>query len=902
MKLTHSLLLSALALAAGLSLARGAGVEAPSGELLRASDGSFYGTSAHGGTAEYGTIFRVTPESEVTVLLNFTGTLDPAKGAYPHAGLVADAAGLLWGTTSQGGVNGLGTIFKFSPTTGAFTTVVEFNGTNGSTPEAGLVDDGAGHFWGTTSEGGAASAGTVFQIDALTGALTTKVDFTGTGGAAKGSAPKAAVLLYSSFVWGVTSTGGVGNLGTIFKLDPTNNTFTTVVEFTGTNDNAKGAAPVAALIKGNHRFLWGTTSSGGATDHGTVFAFDPWANEFDTVIDFDGANGSYPKAPIFSDGSSDRLYGLTSRGGTDDLGTIFEIQEDPLSPVVVPTPQIILHLVQTGVVQFTGTSGAAKGAYPLAGLSDDGLGGLWGTTSQGGRDDRGTIFKLLIATDEVKLIAEPSLIPTPPIATVKLVAGSLLIGPVGAPVTLNGTAKDNVELFSVIVSINGGPFVPATITPSVIAGKPATWQLDVIPENGVNVVVIKSVDNSGDTSKPVKLIFNYTVIRTEVAGSYNGLATPMAASLTPFLHTGVFRLKVTASGRFTGTLTLGGVPLPVVLTGSFGNAGAARFGKTGATVLVIPRKNLPSLHLTLNLDVDAPFSRQITGTLREAGVDVAALLGGQALYTAKKNPLPPLLNVPTTLLDPATDRGAYTGYFRAHSTLPTTDFPQGDGYALVKITPAGLVQLTGRLADGTPFAAGNALSPDNTLPFYVRLYAGAGALSGPISFREITSQSDADGIGMLWFRPPIAKAPAYRAGWPGGITADFFGSKFVTPAISGKTLLGNAPGAANALIEFSAGGLASTLSNLLSLSTTGSPTVLAAPAGGTAAPALKVTALATGLLNGSFVHPGSLLSTPFTSVVFQKTQIGAGYFIAAPPQGAPTTDPKQSGRVDLSAQ
>ncbi len=760
MKIIRPTILCALALA-GAAFAQTAGVESPQGNLLRVADGSFLGTNANGGTAGYGALFRVTPESEVSVLANLTGDIGSKPGAYPRGGLIDDGTGTLWGTTTQGGASALGTVFKFVSATGTFATVAAFTGANGSFPDAALVSDGAGILWGTTRAGGAGDFGTVFTINAATGALTTVVEFTGTSGAVIGSQPKAALVRDGAGLWwGTTSAGGSGGLGTIFSIDPANgNAFTTEVVFTGTNGAALGSAPEAAMIVDANGKLWGTTSSGGTSGSGTVFRFAPATDALTTVVNFAGANGAHPKAALLADGAL--LWGTTYDGGLSGLGTIFTIATASDAHDVVAS--------------FTGTGGSVRGAYPLAALVHGAAGELWGVAAQGGRDDRGTIFKVHTATHTVQLVAEPEIAPVLPAATAQLAPGSMTTGPIGAPITLRGTAKDDVELLSVIVSINGGPFLPAALTAPLLPGKPFTWQLDVLPENGVNVVVIKSVDNGGNPSKPRTLVFNYTVVRPDVAGSYTGLLTPDAISATPLQHTGVFGLKVTTKGRFTGKLTLGGRAQPVVLTGSIGNSGDARFGKTGATQLSITRKNLPPLLLALNLDVDAPFSRQVTGTLRESGADVAAASGGQMLYTAKLNPIAPLQNVPPSLL------GSYTSVFHALTPaaqgLPASDFPQTDGTVQMKVTPSGKVKLAGRLADGAPFLASGSLTADNTLPFFAKLYRGAGAICGPIAFRNLAGQSDADCAGMLWFRPANARTTDYPNGWPSGINVDFTASK-----------------------------------------------------------------------------------------------------------------------------
>src|SRR5208283_4562892 len=121
----------------------------------------FYGTTSHGGTNGDGTVFKISTNGALTSLYSFTGGND---GAYPYAGLVQGSDGSFYGTTDEGGTNGGGgTVFKIS-TNGAFTSLYSFSGSgnDGANPQAGLVQGSDGNFYGTTSGGGTNGWGTVF--------------------------------------------------------------------------------------------------------------------------------------------------------------------------------------------------------------------------------------------------------------------------------------------------------------------------------------------------------------------------------------------------------------------------------------------------------------------------------------------------------------------------------------------------------------------------------------------------------------------------------------------------------------------------------------------------------------------------------------------------------------------
>jgi uncharacterized repeat protein (TIGR03803 family) len=159
----------------------------PRGGLVRDAAGNLYGTTAWGGAFGKGTVFKLDATGKETVLHSFTGP----DGQYPVAGLIRDAAGNLYGTTKNGGSSndcrgGCGTVFKVD-TTGAETVLHSFTtGRDGRYPEAGLVADAAGNLYGTAFSGRnsdycAGGCGTVFKVD-TTGAATVLHNFTGSPG------------------------------------------------------------------------------------------------------------------------------------------------------------------------------------------------------------------------------------------------------------------------------------------------------------------------------------------------------------------------------------------------------------------------------------------------------------------------------------------------------------------------------------------------------------------------------------------------------------------------------------------------------------------------------------------------------------------------------------------------
>ena len=239
------------------------------GYLVRDAAGNLYGTTSYSGTSGYGTVFMLDKTVKETVLYNFTGS--GGDGAEPWGGLVRDANGNLYGTTvlggGSGGYNGYGTVFKLDKT-GKETVLHRFSGApgDGANPVAGLVRDASGNLYGTTSEGGTEGRGTVFKVD-KTGNETVLYNFTGTGG--DGGTPYAGLLRDAAGnLYGTTVNGGIG-YGTAFKLDQTGKETVYRLNY------PEGGIPYAGLVldaKGN---LYGTALEFGSFHYGTVFKLTP---------------------------------------------------------------------------------------------------------------------------------------------------------------------------------------------------------------------------------------------------------------------------------------------------------------------------------------------------------------------------------------------------------------------------------------------------------------------------------------------------------------------------------------------------------------------------------------------------------------------------------------------------
>jgi uncharacterized repeat protein (TIGR03803 family) len=208
----------------------------PTAGLIMDGGGNLYGTAEAGGagfgSASYprgeGVVFELAPgSSAITTLASFSGV----NGATPRGRLVMDGSGDVYGATFDGGPGwnpghflGYGTVFEVAVGSGAVTTLASFNGSNGYGPEAGVIMDGSGNLYGTTVEGGATwiappggtnGIGSVFEVAAGSGAITTLASFNGSNG----SYPAAGLITDGSgHFYSLTEQGGAGNDGTIFEL------------------------------------------------------------------------------------------------------------------------------------------------------------------------------------------------------------------------------------------------------------------------------------------------------------------------------------------------------------------------------------------------------------------------------------------------------------------------------------------------------------------------------------------------------------------------------------------------------------------------------------------------------------------------------------------------------------
>jgi uncharacterized repeat protein (TIGR03803 family) len=298
----------------------------PQGALLRDKAGNFYGTTLGGGAAGTGTVFGISAKGKEEVLYSFAGGTD---GASPEAGLALDAAGNLYGTTTTGGANGNGTVFKLTaPKTGAKwkeTVLYSFGAApDGATPVAGVGFDKAGNLYGTTSAGGTYGLGTIFQLIPSASGWTENVLHEFQDGD-DGAVPFAGLISdRAGNFYGAAGEGGTGGGGTVFELTPANGGWTFTVLYSQAGWNVSGTFRNLLLdASGN---LYGTTHCDGAPEAGTVYELTPASGSWNYTLLYTftgGTDGLYSFSNLVLERG--KLYGTTNEGGTDDAGVVFEV-------------------------------------------------------------------------------------------------------------------------------------------------------------------------------------------------------------------------------------------------------------------------------------------------------------------------------------------------------------------------------------------------------------------------------------------------------------------------------------------------------------------------------------------------------------------------------------------------
>jgi uncharacterized repeat protein (TIGR03803 family) len=339
-------------------------------------DSAFYGMTNTGGSAGFGTIFKMNADgSGYTLVRSFLGGANDGRNPF---GTLALSGGVFYGMTEFSGTGGDGTIFKMNADGTSFGIVHSFQGgaADGNSPVGSPVVSG-GVVYGMTSQGGTANLGVVYRMNADGTGFQIIHSFT--GGAADGSGPSfSAPVVSGGVIYGMTANGGTAGLGVIFRMNTDGTGFTVLHSFAATGD---GYDPAGGLtLVGNT--LYGMTNQGGTHGIGTIFKINTDGTGYGLTHSFAGSSGSpsdgaQPVGTLFYDGA--RLLGSTPRGGAfgvgsnNALGVLFGVDPDGSNYQV-------LHSFDGGI----------NGGGPADVIEFNGA--LYGMTGAGGTANDGVIY------------------------------------------------------------------------------------------------------------------------------------------------------------------------------------------------------------------------------------------------------------------------------------------------------------------------------------------------------------------------------------------------------------------------------------------------------------------------------------------------------------------------------
>jgi len=504
---------------------------------------------------------------------------------------------------------------------------------------------------------------------------------------------------------------------------------------------------------------------------------------------------------------------------------------------------------------------------------------------------RGKIFNSLgevIYTRDQTVIATPADKKAPTISITKTTPS--------AATTLAGTVVEDVALSSFTATLNGLPLT-FTTKPAFGASTAATgaWTIaNVLPQNGSNTLVVEATDYSGKIARATQTFNFVNTTLSARAGTYNAILIPSSAGTVDTV--GLATITVGTSGSFTGKVTLGGVAIPI--SGVLQNNGVARFKPAlGTSFDLIDKTEFDSYLGSIVLSVNE--SNQLVGTLSTQAVGGTTLGGFTSVAAGVYNSTTP---VPVTFLNQpaaAPVKGVYTVAFPSKAQSPGLDaslYPQGAGYATVTISNTGSVSYSGFLADGTKLSGATKLNSNGTAPLFAQLYKKNGAIAGLLNFSSTPLNSDVTATNLLWVRPVQSRARYYPAGW--SLKVDAIGTKYAAPASLdfGQDVADPVNG--NASLVFSAGGLASTITKVVSINpgpvSTGQVKLI--PAAN--APYKFSLTGSTGVFSGTVTHDG--VTDSYRGALLNKgtTKAGYGYFLSTPAFGYNVTG--QAGNVSLN--
>ncbi len=438
----------------------------PQGGVTLGTDGNFYGTTTVGGADGNGTVFKITPAGDLNTLHSFAGAY--ADGSNPTFPVIQASNGDFYGVASSGGEYVNGTFFRISGA-GSYTTLASFqssvNGSNPNPPTQGTD----GNFYGTTHNGGPKSAccGTVYRVTAA-GKITVLYTFPSGEGSSVGQLVEGS----DGNFWGVTNGVPFISGGELFKVSPSGD-FTVVHTFSGTGD---ACCSSSGLIAGSDGYLYGISDAGGTANVGAIYRVDPSTDAYAVLYSFCATSPchAFGPGPVLAQDTNGTFYGNTV--GNSDGGGYFFSFDTGLGPFV-------RTLTQSGhvgaTVEFLGQNftGATKVEF----------GGVAATFKVVSDSELTAVVPASAVTGVVKVIAAAKETLTA-LSKFKVLPAIKSItptsGPVGTVVTVTGTGLTGVSKVTVDGKTASFTQVSSTEIKVTVPSNAGTGKIEVTTAGG----------------------------------------------------------------------------------------------------------------------------------------------------------------------------------------------------------------------------------------------------------------------------------------------------------------------------------------------------------------------------------------------------------------------------------
>ena len=626
-----------------------------------------------------------------------------------------------------------------------------------------------------------------------------------------------------------------------------------------------------------------------------------------TITEAEGDGGviSFAAAPTLSvspktsngSGAPNTVAVVIHRGTSAGGAVSFDLAASV--PATVPTGYVKLtngtdYTYAGETVTFTNGQTTKTVNIPLAAAARKGQFKLTATNVTGGTFPAATLTIQVEAKDSVAPTLAAALSGSSPTITGNTTAASLTLTATAAdPASTASSPSSGLHRVEVNVKSVSIPLTGTTTTYLAPAGTATlAGGVPVTLEAGLNTFTVTAYDNAGNSKVvTVKRTFVNTDL-TGLAGTYLGLLLPqnlpanVGTSAVSNDNVGFVSVTVSATAAVSGKLMMSGLTLP--FTGVLANGGTFRAKTTNTDYIdLFDRAEFESYLGALSFGVSGHAA---TGALKTSAAGSAL-----ATFTAEKQFASPQ-TIPASVI-PSGASAKYTLAIPAPTTgvnAGVATFPQGDGWATITVTGAGVVSVRGKLADGTNLSLSNKLhgTGANSVPLYAPLYRRNGAFAMELTFANATD-SDVSGTDAVWIRPNQPRARYFKAGWANGALVQPVGTLF-TPPTTTSILLGITTGtapAANIEVQLGDGDLDSTAvggseTRLGRIGNIAGATLnkFTKPPTETDATFTLALSAGAGTFTGKFKHTdGTVLS--YQGVVLQKgaNRKGFGYFLSTPP-------------------